>query len=100
MKRQDLSVEQIRAAFKKQQDDFNAAVKKQQELETALLETLVTRAQLQEYTERQFNDLVQVAREGIKLVMEVVPGDVVRPEWTAQRDVLVERAQRLIQDAD
>jgi hypothetical protein len=100
MKRQDMTVDQIRSKFRRLQEDSIAFLQKQQEVEIALLEALVTRTRLQEYTERQFNELVQVAREGIDLVMTVKEGESVGPEWIERRNELVGMAQRLIQDTE
>ncbi|HLZ59333.1 MAG TPA: hypothetical protein VKR06_20510 [Ktedonosporobacter sp.] len=79
-------------------DAILASMKKHQEALLALQDLLVTRAKLQSYTEKQFNDLAQVAREGIELVGKVQAGDVVQPDWIAERDTLVNSARRLISD--
>lgn len=88
MSKHDQPVERVLAAIKKQQEQLNA-----------LQETVNTRARLQEYTEKQFNALVDVARDGIELVEELHAGDTVTQEWIIRRDELVAMARRLIQDA-
>jgi hypothetical protein len=74
------------------------AIKKQQRMLDSLQESLMTRAQLQEYTEKQFNALVEVARHGIELVEQLNTGDIVTQQWVDRRNELVEMACRLIQD--
>jgi hypothetical protein len=87
MSKHDQPVEQVLAAIKKQQEQLNA-----------LQESVNTRARLQEYTENQFNALVDVARGGIELVERLHVGDTVTQEWITRRDELVAVARRLIQD--
>lgn len=87
MGKQDQPVELIIAAIKKQQEQLNA-----------LQESLTTRARLQEYTEKQFNALADVARGGIELVERLHIGDTVTQEWVNRRNELVAEARRLIQD--
>jgi hypothetical protein len=89
MKRQDQPVDEILKRMKRHQDALNA-----------LREILVTRVKLQYYTETQFNELLALAREGMALLDRYNVGDVIGPEWIAERDTLVERAQRLIQGAE
>ncbi|MBV9231646.1 MAG: hypothetical protein JOZ18_20215 [Chloroflexi bacterium] len=89
MKRQDQPVDEILKRMRRHQDALNA-----------LREILITRVKLQYYTETQFKDLVVLAREGIALLDRYKAGDVIGPEWIEERDSLVERAQRLIQDAE
>ncbi len=84
---QDQPIEEILVEMKKHYDTV-----------LALQEILITRAKLQGYTERQFNDLVQVARDSIEFMNNVRVGDVIQPEWIEERNMLVERAQRLIAD--
>ncbi len=87
MNRSDQSVTQI-----------ITAIKKQQRMLDSLQESLMTRAQLQEYTEKQFNALVEIAWHGIELVEQLKAGDIVTQEWVDRRNELVETARRLIQD--
>lgn len=89
MARQDQTVEQIISALRSHQKES-----------TTLQESLFTRARLQEYTEIQFNELAQVARDGIELVQRLKKGDVVSEDWIDRRDELVDLARRLIQDVD
>lgn len=89
MARQDQTVEQMISALRSYQKES-----------AALLDSLFTRARLQEYTEIQFNELASVAREGIELVQRLKKGDVVSEDWTVKRDELVDLARRLIQDVD
>jgi hypothetical protein len=55
-------------------------------------------AEVAHYSEQQFNQLADVAREGIELVQAVVSGDDITPQWLAQRDALVAQLLRLIDD--
>jgi hypothetical protein len=89
MTRQDQTVEQMISALRSHQKES-----------AALLDSLFTRARLQEYTEIQFNELANVSREGIELVQRLKKGDVVSEDWIVKRDELVDLARRLIQDAD
>jgi hypothetical protein len=88
MTQRDLSVKQVLAEMSKHYKALDE-----------LQEMLITRAQLQEYTEEQFNALAMLAKEGVELVGRFREGDVIDAEWIATRDSLVGRAQRLIQDA-
>ncbi len=88
MSKHDQPVERVLAAIKQQQEQLNA-----------LQESVNTRARLQEYTEKQFNTLVDIARGGIELVERLHVGDIVTQEWADRRDELVAMARRLIQDA-
>ncbi|HZR41748.1 MAG TPA: hypothetical protein VFB12_16630 [Ktedonobacteraceae bacterium] len=64
----------------------------------ALQRALITRAQLQAWSEKQYNDLVELAKEGIEFFSEAQVGDVVTTDWIEQRDELVARARRFIID--
>jgi hypothetical protein len=86
-KPQDMYVSHILTEIRKHQAALNA-----------LQEALTTRAQLQEYTEIQFDALVKVAQDSIAFVNAVREGDTIGPEWIARRDELVERARRIIED--
>jgi hypothetical protein len=88
LKQRDLTVKQALMEMKKHQailDELRAS--------------LVTRAQLQEYTEEQYNSLLLLAKEGMEFLSACQPGNVIDDEWIAVRDDLLGRAQRLIQDA-
>ena len=74
-------------------------IKKHQAILDELRESLITRAQLQEYTEEQYNSLLLLTKEGIEFLCTCQPGNVIDDEWIAVRDDLLKRAQRLIQDA-
>jgi hypothetical protein len=76
-----------------------AEIKRHQQVIDTLQESLQLRAHLQEVTEIQYNKLVQLAKEGIEFLLYCQVGDVITPEWIAQRDDLARRAQELIQDA-
>jgi len=89
MTRQDQTVEQMISALRSHQKES-----------ASLQDSLFTRARLQEYTEIQFNELANVAREGIELVQKLQKGDIVSEDWIARRDELVDLARRLIQDVD
>ncbi len=86
MSRNDLAVEQILAAMRKQQEAF-----------VSLQDALIMRARLQEYAEAQFNMLASLAGEGIEFVNAVHEGDRATAEWIKRRDELVERAKKLAQ---
>ena len=86
MSRNDLAVEQILAAMRKQQEAF-----------VSLQDALIIRARLQEYAEAQFNMLASLASEGIEFVNDVREGDRATAEWIKRRDELVERAKKLAQ---
>jgi len=60
---------------------------------------IITQAELQSYTEDMYNQLVQLAYEGIGFLEELQEGQVITGEWLAKRDDLVARAQHLILDA-
>lgn len=87
MSKHDQPVERVLAAIKKQQEQLNS-----------LQETLATRARLQEYTEKQFNALADVARDAIELGERLHTGDTVTQEWITRRDELIVIARRLLQD--
>ena len=63
-----------------------------------LSETIITQAELQSYTEDLYNQLVQVAYDGITFMLSFQVGQVITSEMLATRDELVQRAQRLIMD--
>lgn len=65
---------------------------------TRLQEMLISRARFQAITENMYNELVKVAKEGIIFVSLVQVGDVIQPEWIAERDRLVARARQYILD--
>ncbi len=87
LKQRDLTVKQTLAELKKHQAILDQ-----------LRESLVTRAQLQEYTEEQYNALMLLAKEGMDFLNACQRGDVIDDEWLVVRDDLLRRAQRLIQD--
>jgi hypothetical protein len=60
---------------------------------------VVTRADLQAYTENLYNQLVSLAYEGIDFLRNTELEQVISPEWIAERDELVVRAERLVLDA-
>jgi hypothetical protein len=64
-----------------------------------LSETIITQAELQSYTEDLYNQLIQVAYDGIAFVLSFQVGQVITSEMLATRDELVQRAQHLILDA-
>jgi hypothetical protein len=88
LKQRDLTVKQALMEMKKHQAILDE-----------LRESLVTRAQLQEYTEEQYNSLVLLAKEGMEFLSTCQTGNVIDDEWIAVRDDLLRRAQHLIQDA-
>lgn len=61
--------------------------------------SIITQAELQAYTEDLYNQLVQVAYNGIGFVQKLEVGQTVTQEIVDERDALVARAQRLILDA-
>jgi len=64
-----------------------------------LSETIITQAELQSYTEDLYNQLVQIAYEGIAFLQSFQVGQVITSGMLETRDALVQRAQRLIMDA-
>lgn len=60
------------------------------------LEKVEMAAQLQGVTEGQYEKLVQIARAGIVLVMQLQAGDVVPENWIVERDILVKAASSLV----
>jgi hypothetical protein len=73
----------------------------QQQLQplTELSTLLVTRAEIQAYTEDLYNQLVSLAHEGIQFLGSVQLGQVIDSEWIEQRNEIVQQAQRLVLDA-
>jgi hypothetical protein len=65
-----------------------------------LEQSLILRVQLQEITEIQYNELVQLAREGIAFLQSCQENTIATTEWIARRDDLITRAQALIADAN
>jgi hypothetical protein len=63
-----------------------------------LRDMLITRARLEDYTETQYAALVELAREGMAVLASVQAGDTIAPEWVAQRDEVVRRAERFLSD--
>ncbi len=61
--------------------------------------SVVVRAELQSYTEDLYNQLVQLAYEGIEFLAQLEVGQVVDANLLARRDELVARAQRMVLDA-
>lgn len=64
-----------------------------------LSDTLITQAELQSYTEDLYNQLVQIAYEGIAFLKQLEVGQFVTEEIVIARDELIARAERLILDA-
>ncbi len=60
---------------------------------------IIMKADLQAYTEEQYDQLVALAHEGMAFLAQLQLGDTITSEWIKERDNLVERAQRLIADA-
>jgi hypothetical protein len=73
----------------------------QQQLQplTELSTLLITRAEIQAYTEDLYNQLVNLAHEGIQFLGSVQLGQVIDSEWIEERDGIVQHAQRLVLDA-
>ncbi|BCL79300.1 hypothetical protein ccbrp13_17650 [Ktedonobacteria bacterium brp13] len=73
----------------------------QQQLQplTELSTLLVTRAEIQAYTEDLYNQLVSLAHEGIQFLGGVQLGQVIDSEWIEKRNEIVQQAQRLVLDA-
>jgi hypothetical protein len=81
----DLGIDQVLAEI----SNHRAALAELQDI-------LVTHARLQAYTERQYDELVVLAHEGILFVNALKVGDVIDQEWCEARDNLLERARKLI----
>jgi hypothetical protein len=64
-----------------------------------LSQEVVTRADLQAYTEDLYNQLVSLAYEGMDFLRNTELGQVISPEWIIKRDELINRAERLVLDA-
>jgi len=64
-----------------------------------LSQEIVTRADLQSYTEDLYNQLVSLAYEGMDILRNIELGQVISPEWITKRDEFVGRAERLVLDA-
>jgi hypothetical protein len=64
-----------------------------------LSQEIVTRADLQGYTENLYNQLVSVAYEGLDFLRNTELEQVISPEWIIKRDEIVVRAERLVLDA-
>jgi hypothetical protein len=64
-----------------------------------LSQEIVTRADLQSYTEDLYNQLVSVAYEGMDFLRNIELGQVISSEWLIKRDELLNRAERLLLDA-
>ena len=64
-----------------------------------LSQEIVTRADLQAYTEDLYNQLVSLAYEGMDFLRNTELEQVISPEWILKRDELVNRAERLVLDA-
>jgi hypothetical protein len=79
-------------------DQIVAEMERHEVAQEALQRALITRAQLQAWSEQQYNDLVELAKEGIEFFSEAQVGDVVTADWIEQRDELVARARRFIID--
>ena len=60
---------------------------------------IVTQAELQKYSEDLYNQLVELAYEGMGFLEETQPGQVISAAWIVHRDSIVSRARRLILDA-
>ncbi|GLV58358.1 hypothetical protein KDH_51910 [Dictyobacter sp. S3.2.2.5] len=60
---------------------------------------IITQAELQAYTENLYNQLVQVAYDGISYLKTLEVGQTVTQEMLDERDELLARAHRLILDA-
>ena len=73
----------------------------QQQLQplTELSTLLITRAEIQAHTEDLYNQLVNLAHEGIQFLGSVQLGQVIDSEWIEERDGIVQHAQRLVLDA-
>ncbi len=64
-----------------------------------LSQEIVTRADLQTYTENLYNQLVSLAYECMDFLRNTELGQIISPEWITKRDELVSRAERLVLDA-
>lgn len=81
-------------------DQVLAEISKHQAALADLQDILVTHARLQAYTEHQYDELVLLAYEGIAFLNALKVGDVIDQEWCEARDVLLERARKLIQNEE
>ncbi len=56
---------------------------------------IMLQAERQAYSEDLYNQLVQIAYEGMYFLNKLKEGDVLPPEWVVERDALIERANNL-----
>jgi len=85
---EDQSVQQLLAQIQQQLQPL-----------TELSTLLITRAEIQAYTEDLYNQLVSLAHEGIQFLGSVQLGQVIDSEWIEERNEIVQQAQRLVLDA-
>lgn len=77
-------------------EDIVSRLQECEDLSYQLLERLAAHARMQEYTEQLFNELVNVARDGIMFVNEVELGERFSADWIARRDEIVAVVQSYI----
>ena len=81
-------------------DQVLAEINKHRAALVDLQDILVTHARLQAYTEYQYDELVLLAYEGIAFLNALKAGDVINQEWCEARDILLDRARKLIQNEE
>ncbi|MBE3560875.1 MAG: hypothetical protein IMW89_16895 [Ktedonobacteraceae bacterium] len=91
-----MTVEQILTEMQKVQE----AMQKLQTTYNTYLQTLITRARMQEYTENQYNTLLQIAKAGTEMVLKLKEGDIVSAEWEARSHELARQATKLVQESE
>jgi hypothetical protein len=64
-----------------------------------LEKSLILRAQLQQVTEIDYNNLIQVVKEVVAFLGSCQEGDVVDEEWIKKRGTLIEKAAQYLIDA-
>lgn len=63
-----------------------------------LFEDLVTRANIQHYTEQQCTELLELLRQSIMMVGTLQKGDSIDEAWVDRRNDLLQQARRFLLD--
>jgi hypothetical protein len=71
----------------------------QQEAVNDLIERLISHAYVQEYTERQYDQLAVLTKKGMQIVGQVTLGTTVSEMWVQERDQWLQAVQRFTEDA-
>jgi hypothetical protein len=71
----------------------------QQEAVNDLIERLISHAYVQEYTERQYDQLAVLTKKGMQIVGQVTLGTTISELWIQERDQWLQAVQRFTEDA-